>query len=190
MGLPERDWLEYPSVLDTGSPVPTELFHQIHQALGCFIDSDYAIPCITHVFKFSLDTDISFDELYHTCIEVSAWLQINGKRIESTAQISETPNSGSSAVFGDQAIFNCLWPRVCWAWVWNSLADLQAVEMGYHTLVGLNIWGKNLTVNIGNEATKALLEEETAIMERKKTSLSQSWGTLRGNLTIRYANTT
>jgi hypothetical protein len=137
-----------------------------------------------------------FKEVYHTCIEVSAWYRTNKQSLEDRT-VLEIPETSTLSLLtwceqlpGPQCVADRLWRRACHVWFWNTWTSCIAVTYGYEWLVQLDIWANHPDILVPNDEATQLLKDEEQVLEdnEKNTRGYKSSGNLGGNLNLRYAN--
>jgi len=197
LGIPERAFAEPLSALKSGKPLPDDLSQEIIVALYKFLTTSKVDPWLEDSFLQKRDwSEHVFNEVYHTCIELSAWYLINKQHLEDQAAFgkhgisTETLLSWCEGVPDLQCVADPLWRRACHVWLWNTWKSCMPVQKGYERLVELDIWTNHPDILAPNDAATHLLNEEARVVEanEKDTLGSKTSGRLFGNLSLRYAN--
>jgi pentatricopeptide repeat protein len=194
MGIRERGFAEPLSALEGGKSLPDDLSQEIIVALYKFLTTSKVDPWLEYYFleKRYWDKQL-FKEVYHTCIELSAWYRVNKQdqtAFETHGISTESLISWCSGIPDLQYVADRLWPRACHVWLWNSWKACMPVICGYDRLVELDIWTNHPDIVVPSDEAIQLLKEEERIVEanEKDTQRSKSSGKLFGNLSLRYAN--
>jgi len=197
MGIRERQFAEPLSALEDGKSLPDDLSREIIVALYIFLTTSKVDPWLEHWFLDKrLYDKLLFKEIYHTCIELSAWYRANKRHLEDQAAFetqvisTECLISWCEGLPDLQCVADHLWRRACHVWMWNSWKACRQVIAGYEQLVEIGIWINHPDVVVPNDEATQLLKEEEAIVEAnmKDGVLSKRSGKLFGNLNLRYAN--
>ncbi|KIM94804.1 hypothetical protein OIDMADRAFT_60573 [Oidiodendron maius Zn] len=196
MGIRERQFAEPLSALEDGKSLPDDLSREIIVALYIFLTASKVDPWLEHWFlNKRLYDKLLFKEIYHYCIELSAWYRANKQHLEDRAAFetqiisTECLISWCEGLTDLQCVADHLWRRACHVWMWNSWKACQQVIAGYEQLVEIGIWVNHPDVVVPNDEATQLLKEEEAIVEAnvKVGVLSKRSGKLFGNLNLRYA---
>ncbi|KAH8756905.1 hypothetical protein BGZ57DRAFT_996960 [Hyaloscypha finlandica] len=197
MGLKERGFAEPLPALEGGSPLPSDVAQEIIVTLYQFLRSSKVDPWLEHYFceKYYWEKQL-FNEVYHTCIELSAWYRVNKHHLEDGKAFEKHGiNTLSLLAWCEglpdlQCIADRLWPRACHVWIHNTWKVWRVVYHGYERLVELDIWINHPDILVPNNEATGLLKEEAKIVEanEKNRMGSKSSGKLYGNLSLRYAN--
>jgi tetratricopeptide (TPR) repeat protein len=197
MGIRELEFAEPLSALEGGKSLPDDLSQEMIVALYKFLTTSKVDPWLEYYFleKRHWDKE-SFNEVYHTCIELSAWYRVNKQHLEDQTALEkhgisiESLLSWCEGLPDLQCVADRLWPRACHVWLWNSWKACMPVIYGYERLVELDIWINHPDILAPSDEATQLLKEEEKIVEfnEKDTLGSKSYGRLFGNLSLRYAN--